>query len=65
MQIVDLEEMGQRLDERKRELGLTEADFVRARNNSSRRTPEKRALLRRLAEESERSGRPLRFPANF
>ena len=36
--------------ERKRALGVTSQDIVSARNSGDRRTPEKRELLRRMAE---------------
>jgi hypothetical protein len=64
MRIVDIREKERWLEARIHELGLTQDDFIRARNNGSRRTPEKRALLRRIEEEARRRGRPLPFPSN-
>jgi hypothetical protein len=65
MRVVDIREKERWLEARQKELGLTAADFVAARNNGLQRTPEKRALLQRLAEEAERQGKPVTFPANF
>ena len=44
--------------------GLTEADYVRARNNGRRRTQEKRVFLEAIAERARTAGvEPL--PAHF
>ena len=51
--------------ERRREAsGLTEADYVRARNNSRRRTPDKRLFLEAIAERA-RAAWVESSPANF
>jgi hypothetical protein len=44
------------LSERQRALGITEDDFVRARNSGRRRTPEKRELLRRIDGRARKAG---------
>ena len=49
---------------RKRDLGITDADIEAARNSGTRRTPEKRELLARIADRARRGGKtPL--PANY
>ena len=50
--------------ERKNSLGITERDIEAARNSSRRRTPEKRALLTRIARRAKRAGKPP-LPANY
>ncbi len=51
-------------DQRRVAAGLTEMDYVRARNNGRRRTPEKREFLKAIAERARAAGvEPL--PANF
>ena len=53
-----------RVAARKRELGITDADIEAVRNSGTRRTPEKRKLLVRIAERARRGGKtPL--PANY
>lgn len=65
MRVVDLKEWAAELEERKRALGIDRARFEAARNNGTRRTPEKRALLQALADEARRQGRKPSFEANF
>jgi hypothetical protein len=50
--------------ERKDSLSITERDIEAARNSGQRRTPEKRALLARIAQRAERAGK-LPLPANY
>lgn len=52
------------LDRRKKELGLSGEDYVAA-NNGARRSPGKRALLRRLEQIRKASARSLAFKANY
>jgi hypothetical protein len=52
------------LERRLSELGYSGHDFV-APNSGSRRTPEKRALLRKLIELRQRSEDALKFTAVF
>jgi len=53
-----------RVAARKRELGITDAEIEAVRNSGTRRTPEKRELLVRIAERARRAGKtPL--PANY
>lgn len=52
------------LDRRLSELGYRGHDFV-ALNSGARRTPQKRALLRKLEELRQRNDKALAFSANF
>ena len=53
-----------RVAARKRELGITDDDIEAVRNSGTRRTPEKRELLARIADRARRAGKtPL--PANY
>jgi hypothetical protein len=64
MRFVRLEDLAGMLERRRRELGITPERLERARNDGRRRTPEKRELLRRMAERARAAGvEP--FPAAF
>jgi hypothetical protein len=64
MRAIRLEDLGKALERRQRELGITPERLERARNDGRRRTPEKRELLRRMAERARAAGvEP--FPAAF
>jgi hypothetical protein len=62
--VVRLEDYERRLEERKKALGYTGNDFVMP-NSGISRTPEKRALLKELADMARASGREPPFKANF
>lgn len=62
--IVRLEDYERRLEERKKALGYTGNDFVMP-NSGVSRTPQKRALLKELADLAYASGRGPRFKANY
>ncbi len=64
MKTVRLDDFERRQDRRKAELGITGRDFVRP-NSGVARTPEKRALLRALADSARAAGRAPRFSANY
>ena len=65
MQVVTLKEREMFLEERKRALGITPARIKYARNNGSRRTPAKQALLKAVKDEARLQGRQTPFAANF
>lgn len=61
---ITLEEYERRLELRQKARGYEGADFVSA-NSGASRTPEKRDLLRVLAELARKKGREPKFKANF
>ena len=65
MQVVTLKEKEMFLEERKRTLGVTAARIKSARNNGSKRTSAKRALLKVVKDEAQIQGRLPPFVANF
>jgi hypothetical protein len=65
MRVVNMREKARQLEERKRALGIDSARIAAARNNGTARTPAKRMLLQKLADEARRQGRSLPFAANF
>jgi hypothetical protein len=62
--LVQLEDYERRLEERKKALGYVGNDFVMP-NSGVSRTPEKRELLKTLAEAARKSGREPAFKANY
>jgi hypothetical protein len=63
-QIQTLDEFCHAMESWRQSVGLTEADDWAMRNSGDRRTPEKRELLRRIAERCHAAGvNP--FPANY
>ncbi len=62
--VVRFEDYERELEERLRALGYTGNDFVMP-NSGVSRTPEKRALLKTLADMARASGREPPFKANF
>lgn len=64
MKYATLDAQGEWLDRRKRELGLDGDSYV-APNSGRRRSPGKRALLRKLDEIKAESPRALAFQANY
>lgn len=64
VRVVRLEDYERELEERKKALGYTGNDFVMP-NSGVSRTPEKRALLKELADTARAQGRAPRFKANF
>ena len=60
MNRITLQQQSAWLAKRKRELGLSGRDYV-PMNSGARRTPEKQALLDKLAEIARTSKRALRF----
>ena len=62
--VVRLEDYERGLEKRQRTLGYTGDDFV-APNSGASRAPEKRELLRTLAEAARKSGREPAFKANY
>jgi hypothetical protein len=61
MRILKLREEAERIEARRRDLGLDEARFAAARNQGAARTPAKRQLLRAIADEARRQGRSAPF----
>jgi hypothetical protein len=61
--IVSIEAFAKSLARRRRRLGL--ADRPTTPNSGKFRTPNKRALLMRIAERARAQGRSPHFPANF
>ena len=53
------------LEIRKKEVGLVDADFERARNSGYRRTPEKRRLLALIDRLTAETGKPPLFTSNY
>jgi hypothetical protein len=64
MIVTSLEKQAAHLEKRKAELGYRGFDFV-AVNPGGRRTPEKQALLRRIAESARERGEVAKFKANI
>jgi hypothetical protein len=64
MKFTTLARQSIRLERRKRSLGLTGDRYV-AVNSGTRRSPEKRALLQKLAQLALDKGRMRRFPGKF
>lgn len=64
MKYVTLNEIGESVERRKAELGLTGDDYVRP-NSGAYRTLEKRALLQAVQRMVEQSGARPRFVANY
>jgi hypothetical protein len=64
MTYTTLERQSAYLDQRTAELGL-QGDAYVALNSGSRRSPEKRALLRKLADLANENGSSPRFFANY
>ena len=64
MNVITLEEMSERIEKRKAELGLTGNDYV-PRNSGISRTTEKRALLQSIYDQCKLEGREPPFKANF
>lgn len=64
MRILKLSELAAHIERRKAELGLSGADYVLP-NSGRFRTPEKRDLLRAMAEESAEQGKRPRFRSEF
>ena len=64
MRTITLAEHCAWLERRKQELGLTGDAYVPV-NSGTRRTPEKRALLKRLEQIRRSATRPLRFTAKY
>jgi len=64
MIVTSLEKQATYLAKRKAELGYRGVDFV-AINPGDRRTPEKQALLRRIAESARERGEAPKFKANI
>jgi hypothetical protein len=63
-QLESLSAFVQAVENRKVSLGITEDTIARARNNGSRRTPEKREQLAKIQDRAREAGlKPL--PANF
>jgi hypothetical protein len=64
MDEIAFSELMRQIEERRQALGITEADDAACRNDGSRRTPEKRQLLREIAERCAEAGvQPL--PVNY
>lgn len=61
---VPVQDFVARVQARKAALGLTDADFVAARNSGLRRTEGKRAQLRAIAERAKAAGLTP-YPAKF
>lgn len=53
---IDFTEWARYVDQRKADLGITEADDEMFRNSGLRRTPEKREMLARIAERCHKAG---------
>jgi hypothetical protein len=70
-QEIDFWRLMRQIEQRRLALGITEADDAVRGNSGSRRTPEKRQLLREIAERCKAAGiKPVpanfqKFPANF
>lgn len=65
MRLLSLEDQAKMVDERKRLLGVTAEQLALCRNRGARRTPEKRALLRRIQARAKARGREPAFIAFF
>jgi hypothetical protein len=61
MRVLYLRDEATRIEARRRELGLDDAQLAAARNRGSARTPVKRRLLRTIEDEARRRGRPAPF----
>ncbi len=64
MRVVRMREKAERIEARKRGLGLDDARFAAARNRGAARTPAKRQLLRAIEDEARRQGRKAPFAAS-
>jgi hypothetical protein len=64
MKLITLQAQSDWLKRRKAELGYSGNEFV-SPNSGARRTAEKRALLRKLADLRQTSEKALKFTANF
>lgn len=64
MRVVRMREKAERIEARKRDLGLDDARIVAARNKGTARAPAKRKLLRTIEDEARRQGRTPPFAAN-
>ena len=58
MRVLNLRAEAKRIEARRRELGLDDAQLTAARNRGPARTSAKRRLLRALEDEARRQGRP-------
>jgi hypothetical protein len=63
MRVLNLREEARRIEARKRELGLDDAQLAAARNRGTARTAAKRQLLRAIEDEARRQGRLPPFAA--
>ena len=63
MRVLNLREEAKRIEARKRELGLDDAQLAAARNQGTARTPAKRQLLRAIEDAARRQGRSPPFAA--
>lgn len=61
MKLKDLED---RIERRKKELGLTGNNYVKS-NSGKNRTPEKRALLKAIDSNAKKQGRRPTFKSNY
>ena len=59
------EDQAKKIEERKRLLGITAEQLASCRNRGARRTPEKRALLRRIQAQAKARGSEPAFVAFF
>ena len=64
MRITRLADLSANLEKRKRQFGIVGNNYV-LKNSGANRTPEKRALLQWIKNESERKGKKPPFDANF
>jgi hypothetical protein len=61
---ISFKDFCRQIEERRKELGMTDQDDWEMRNSGERRTPEKRELLRRIAKRCRAAGiKP--YPANY
>jgi hypothetical protein len=63
--LLSLEDQAKALEKRKRLQGITPEELASCRNRGARRTPEKRALLRRIQARAKARGREPAFVAYF
>ena len=64
MRVLKLREEAERIEARRRELGLDDTRVAAARNKGAARTRSKRQLLRTIEGEARRQGRTPPFPTN-
>jgi hypothetical protein len=65
MRVVRMREKAERIEARKRALGLDDARVAAARNKGTARTANKRQLLRAIEDEARRQGRKPPFAAGI